>query len=46
LVVVEILIQGPTQGCWLKSEQILGNRTSGDLATFSDLPIADVTVKL
>jgi hypothetical protein len=46
LVVVEILRQGPTQGCLLEPEQILGDRTSGDFATFSDLPIADVTVKL
>jgi hypothetical protein len=46
LVVVDVLRQGPTQGRLLEPEQILGNRTSGYVAAFSDLAIADVTVKL
>jgi hypothetical protein len=45
LVVVDVLRQGPVQGCLLEPEQILGNRTSGNVATFSDLAMADVTVK-
>jgi hypothetical protein len=45
LAVIDVLRQGPTQGSLLEPEQILSNRTSGNVATFSDLAIADVTVK-
>jgi hypothetical protein len=45
LVVIDILRQGPTQGCLLEPKQILGNRTSGNVAAFSDLAITDVTVE-
>jgi len=46
LVVINVLRQRPAQGCLLEPEQIFGNRTSGYVAAFSDLAIADVTVKL
>jgi len=45
LVVIDVLRQGPPQGCLLEPEQILGNRTAGNGATLSDLAITDVTVE-
>jgi hypothetical protein len=45
LAVIDVLRQGPTQGCLMEPEQVLGNRTSGNAATFCDLAITDVTVK-
>jgi hypothetical protein len=46
LIVIDVLRQGPTQGCLLEPKQILGDCTAGNVAAFSDLAIAEVTVKL
>jgi hypothetical protein len=46
MIVVEINGQRPAQAGLLKTKQILADRTAGDVATFSDLAAADVTVEL